>query len=97
MVLYGTGFGATNPTAPNGMLPTAALPLTLLPTVTVGGKPATVSFAGLVGPGLYQFNLVLPAGTTVGGTGTVVQVPVIMTAGGAQTQTKAVVAVNAGQ
>ena len=59
--------------------------------------PATVSFAGLVGPGLYQLNVVLPSGTTVGGTGSVVQVPVVATAGGVQTQAKVVVAVNAGQ
>ena len=32
-----------------------------LPTVTVGGLPATVQFAGLISPGLYQFNVVLPA------------------------------------
>ncbi len=97
MVLYGTGFGATNPAAPVGVLPPAVLPLTVLPTVTVGGLPATVSFGGLVGPGLYQFNVILPKGTTVGGTGAVVEVPVIMTAGGAQTQAKAVVGVTAGQ
>jgi uncharacterized protein (TIGR03118 family) len=97
MVLFGTGFGATNPAAPVGTLPTAALPLVVLPTVTVGGLPAKASFGGLTGPGLYQFNVVLPAGTTVGGTGAVVEVPVTMTAGGAQTQAKTVVAVTAGQ
>jgi uncharacterized protein (TIGR03118 family) len=97
MVLFGTGFGATNPAAPVGTLPTAALPLAVLPTVTVGGLPATASFGGLTGPGLYQFNVVLPAGTTIGGTGAVVEVPVTMTAGGAQTQAKAVVGVTAGQ
>jgi uncharacterized protein (TIGR03118 family) len=97
MVLFGTGFGATNPAAPDGMLPVAALPLTLLPTITVGGLPATASFGGLTGPGLYQFNVVLPKGTTIGGAGAVVEVPVTMSAGGAQTQAKAVVAVTAGQ
>jgi uncharacterized protein (TIGR03437 family) len=97
MVLYGTGFGATTPAAPVGTAPTAALPLTLLPTVTVGGLQATVSFGGLTGTGLYQFNVVLPAGTTVGGTVAVVEVPVTMTVGAAQTQPKAVVAVTAGQ
>jgi len=97
MVLYGTGFGATNPAAPVGTAPTVALPLTLLPAVTVGGLNATVSFGGLIGPGLYQFNVVLPAGTTVGGTGAVVEVPVTMTEGGVQTQAKAVVGVTAGQ
>ena len=97
MVLYGTGFGATNPAAPVGTAPTVALPLTLLPAVTVGGLNATVSFGGLIGPGLYLFNVVLPAGTTVGGTGAVVEVPVTMTEGGVQTQAKAVVGVSAGQ
>jgi len=97
MVLYGTGFGATNPAAPVGTAPTVALPLTLLPAVTVGGLNATVSFGGLIGPGLYQFNVVLPAGTTVGGTGAVVEVPVTMTEGGVQTQAKPVVGVTAGQ
>ncbi len=97
MVLYGTGFGPTTTVAPNGQLLTAAIPMSTPPTVTVGGQPATVSFAGLVGPGLYQLNVVLPAGTTVGGTGSVVQVPVVATAGGVQAQAKVVVAVNAGQ
>jgi uncharacterized protein (TIGR03118 family) len=97
MVLFGTGFGATNPAAPVGTVPTVALPVTLLPTVTIGGAPAKVSFGGLTGPGLYQFNVILPSGTTGGGTGSVVQVPVTMTAGSTQTQSKAVVAVNAGQ
>jgi uncharacterized protein (TIGR03118 family) len=97
MVLFGTGFGATNPAAPDGTLPTAALPLTLLPTVTAGGLPVTATFGGLTGPGLYQFNVTLPAGTTVGGTGAVVEVPVTMTVGGVQTQAKAVVGVTAGQ
>lgn len=97
MVLYGTGFGPTTTVAPNGQLLTVAIPMSTTPTVTVGGQPATVSFAGLVGPGLYQLNVVLPPGTTVGGTGSVVQVPVVATAGGVQTQAKVVVAVNAGQ
>jgi uncharacterized protein (TIGR03437 family) len=35
-------------------------------TVTIGGTPAIVSFAGLVGPGLYQINLTVPAGLTSG-------------------------------
>jgi uncharacterized protein (TIGR03437 family) len=27
----------------------------------MGGKPATVLFSGIVGPGLYQINVVVPA------------------------------------
>lgn len=97
MVLYGTGFGATTTAPPVGQLLTAAIPLATLPTVTVGGQPATVSFAGLVGPGLYQLNVVLPSGTSAGQTGSVAEVPVVATAGGVQTQAKAVVAVTPGQ
>jgi uncharacterized protein (TIGR03118 family) len=97
MVLYGTGFGPTTPLAAAGQIPATALPSAVTPTVTVGGQPATVSFSGLVGPGLYQLNVVLPAGTATGATGATAAVPVIATVGGAQTQAKAVVAVTAGQ
>jgi uncharacterized protein (TIGR03118 family) len=97
MVLYGTGFGPTNPLAPPGQLLTTALPAAAAPTVTVGGLPATVSFSGLVGPGLYQLNVVLPAGTATGATGATAAVVVVATVGGAQSQAKAVVAVTAGQ
>jgi uncharacterized protein (TIGR03118 family) len=97
MVLYGTGFGPTTTLPPAGQLLTAAIPLSATPTVTVGGLPATVAFAGLVGPGLYQLNVVLPAGTATGATGATAQVPVVVTASGAQTQAKAVVSVTAGQ
>ncbi len=97
MVLYGTGFGATTTLPPAGQLLTAAIPLASTPTATVGGQPATVSFAGLVGPGLYQINVVLPAGTATGATGATAEVPVVITTGGVQSQAKAVVAVTAGQ
>jgi uncharacterized protein (TIGR03437 family) len=35
--------------------------LTPLPVVTVGGVNAIVLFAGLVAPGEFQFNIVLPS------------------------------------
>jgi uncharacterized protein (TIGR03118 family) len=97
MVLYSTGFGPTTPLAAAGQLLTTALPAAVTPTVTVGGLPATVSFSGLVGPGLYQLNVVLPAGTATGATGAMAAVPVVASVGGAQSQAKAVVAVTAGQ
>lgn len=97
MVLYGTGFGATTTMPPAGQLLTAAIPLASAPTVTVGGQPVTPVFAGLVGPGLYQFNVVLPSGTTTGQTGATAEVPVVVTVGGVQSQAKAVVAVTPGQ
>jgi len=30
-------------------------------TITIGGVPASVSFAGITGAGLYQFNVIVPA------------------------------------
>ena len=31
------------------------------PVIRIGGIAATVQFAGLVSPGLYQFNVVVPS------------------------------------
>ncbi len=64
IILYGTGFGPTNPTLAAGSI-TPASPfynLATVPTVTVGGVPATVVFAGLA-PGfaqVYQFDITIP-------------------------------------
>ena len=37
-----------------------------LPVVRIGGISATVAFAGLVSPGLFQLNVVVPATTPNG-------------------------------
>lgn len=66
IVLYGTGFGDTNPAIPDGMLVTKAAALKILPTVTIGGTSANVAFGGLVGAGLYQINVTVPTGTPDG-------------------------------
>jgi uncharacterized protein (TIGR03437 family) len=34
--------------------------------VTIGSVPAVVAFAGLTAPGLYQFNVTVPAGLPSG-------------------------------
>ncbi len=60
--LFGTGFGATTPAMAAGLVFTGAYPTTNPVTVTVGNANAPVSFAGLVGPGLYQINVTVPAG-----------------------------------
>jgi uncharacterized protein (TIGR03437 family) len=65
VVLYATGLGQTNP-AITDESKGAGNPLPTLPTVTIGGVPVTVSFAGLSGAGLYQFNVVVPLGTPDG-------------------------------
>ena len=57
IVLYATGFG---PALASGEV------LEVTPTIAIDGIAADVTFAGLVGPGLYQFNLVVPAGVTRG-------------------------------
>ena len=63
VVLYGTGFGPTSPSVAAGASFSGAAPLADGSglTVTIGGAPAEVRFAGLVTPGLFQFNVVVPA------------------------------------
>jgi uncharacterized protein (TIGR03437 family) len=53
--LFATGFGAT---LASGEL------LALTPTIAIDGI-AAVSFAGLVGPGLYQLNVAVPSRVTL--------------------------------
>jgi len=60
ITVYGTGFGPTNlnSQAING--PISPRPLAAQVTATIGGVPAEVSWAGMIGMGLYQFNLKVP-------------------------------------
>ena len=61
--IYGTGFGPTNPAVLAGQLVSGAPPLAD-PTqlqIRIGGVLATVSYAGMVAVGEYQFNVVIPA------------------------------------
>jgi len=62
IVLFGTGFGPTNPAVPADQLFQGAAPLAdpSLLSVQIGGVTAAMQFAGLVGPGLYQINVVVP-------------------------------------
>jgi uncharacterized protein (TIGR03437 family) len=62
IIFYGTGFGPTTPAVSisqrfNGTAPLAN-PSAL--SLQIGGKPAQIKFAGLVGNGLYQINAVIP-------------------------------------
>jgi uncharacterized protein (TIGR03437 family) len=63
--VYGTGFGDTSPHQPAGQLVKVA-PLVNKASATVCGQQAAVSFAGLVGPGLDQINVTLPAALAPG-------------------------------
>ena len=59
LVLYANGFGPTTPAAVGGALSQSGS-LNPLPVVAIGGIPAQVQFAGLVSPGLFQINVVVP-------------------------------------
>ena len=82
VLLYGTGFGPTDPAAPAGQLVTSPVPLPANSVqVTIGGVAATVGFAGLTdGAGLYQLNVTVPANLPSG------DAAVVATIGGVQTQ-----------
>jgi uncharacterized protein (TIGR03437 family) len=92
VTVYGTGFGQTNPafTSANQLANSESYPLNLpvpLPTVTIGNLPAAVSFAGLVGPGLYQINLTVPSSAPAG------DLPITVIYNGVSTQSTAVITV----
>ncbi len=58
IVLFGTGFGPANSLAES--------PLSTLPAILVDALPAQVSFAGLIAPGVNQFNVIVPQGARSG-------------------------------
>ena len=65
VTLYGSGFGQTVPALVNASASQAGT-LPVLPQITIGGLPATIQFAGVISPGLYQLNVVVPAGAPDG-------------------------------
>ena len=65
VVLYANGFGQTTTPVTAGAQ-TQSGNLSPLPAVTIGGLPATVQYAALISPGLFQFNVVVPAGAASG-------------------------------
>jgi uncharacterized protein (TIGR03437 family) len=85
VLLYATGFGQTDPPMVNQSAATGALPV--LPSVTIGGLPAFAMYAGVAGPGLYQFNVALPLAAPNG------DLTLSATYNGNRTQTGVVIAV----
>jgi uncharacterized protein (TIGR03437 family) len=81
LVIYCAGLGAVAPAVATGSAAPGSPPAKASSTVTVtiGGQPAPVAFAGLTPTyaGLYQVNVTVPSGITAGPS-----VPVIITAGG---------------
>jgi uncharacterized protein (TIGR03437 family) len=83
--IYMNGLGPVSNTPPSGD-PAAAQPLSTMsvfPTVTIGGVPATVSFSGLAPGfvGLYQVNATIPTNAPTGSQ------PLVVTMGGVAAQT----------
>jgi uncharacterized protein (TIGR03437 family) len=85
--IFCTGLGATDPAVASGQPGPSIEPLARVktqPTVTIGGKPVAVYFAGFA-PGfaaLYQVNAQVPADVTPGDA-----VPVVITQGGFSSNT----------
>jgi uncharacterized protein (TIGR03437 family) len=65
IVLYANGFGPTSTTVASGseIQSGSLLPL---PAIRIAGIAASVQFAGLTMPGLFQFNVTVPSGISDG-------------------------------
>ncbi len=61
IVLYGFGFGRPNGGSLVAGSSIQSGTLSFLPAVQIGGQAAQVVFAGIISPGLSQFNVVVPA------------------------------------
>lgn len=86
VVLYATGFGPTTVPVNTGSV-TQSGKLSPLPAITIGGIAAAVQFAGLVSPGEFQFNVVVPSNVAGG------DQPIGATYGGRSTQSGAVITI----
>lgn len=60
LVLYATGLGAVVSAQPTGQLVQTPSVTTTPVTVLIGNVKAVVQYAGLIGSGLYQLNVVVP-------------------------------------
>ena len=60
ILLFGTGFGQTDPPTPSGQLVSRAASLARPIVVRIGGKTAPQQFAGLSASGLDQINVMVP-------------------------------------
>jgi virginiamycin B lyase len=79
IVIFANGFGTTSTPIVLGSSIQSGL-LSPLPVIKIGGLPAQVTFAGLVAPGEFQFNVVVPSSLSNG------DQPVTATYNGSATQ-----------
>jgi uncharacterized protein (TIGR03437 family) len=93
IVLFGTGEGLVSPVPGDGTISSAPAPVPQLQvTVTIGGMPAEVRYAGAapgLAAGVIQINAVIPAGITP-----THHVPVTWNAGSYSSQSGVTIAVN---
>jgi uncharacterized protein (TIGR03437 family) len=65
VVIYAVGFGLpATPLVAGSATQSGSLPT--LPVCTVGSNAATVAFAGVISPGLYQLNIIIPTAASNG-------------------------------
>ncbi|HEY4363805.1 MAG TPA: hypothetical protein VGN17_22750 [Bryobacteraceae bacterium] len=65
IVLYAFGLGLPSTSLVNGASAQSG-PLPALPQVQIGGASATLTFAGVISPGLYQLNVMIPGNLVSG-------------------------------
>ena len=79
VVLFGVGFGPTNPVVTPGQAYSGAAPTTNTVSLTINNAVLNPTFSGISSAGLYQINLTVPSGlgtgdvslkAAVGGSGT---------------------------
>lgn len=85
--VYASGFGPTSIPVVSGATTQGGV-LSPLPVITIGGKNATVTFAGLAFPGRFQINVTVPSPLEDG------DQPIKATYGGATTQSGALLSVH---
>jgi uncharacterized protein (TIGR03437 family) len=86
VALFANGLGPTSASVVSGAL-TQSGSLSPLPVVKIGGIAANVQFAGLVAPGEFQFNVVVPPNLVDG------DQPIVATYNGQSTQPGVVITV----
>jgi uncharacterized protein (TIGR03437 family) len=90
VTLYGTGFGPTSPALPSDTAVTGQAQTASAVTFTVGGiatGPCGSCWAGMIGPGLYQFNIQVPPNAPTG------DLVIVATVAGNRSQADSVISV----
>jgi len=93
VIMYATGLGQVTPSVSTGAVPSGSTSAVIKPTVTIDGIPAEVQYFGLTGccVGLNQINVVVPTNVHTG-----TNVPVVVSAGGVQSNPRGSVTIAIG-